>query len=101
MQVAFHADPANIGAICADLQMYDAVFVYTTRTNFRTITDAVEANGTRVLPLAAKGPDGDFHNFLLRFEGSDYEVNVTEARVMKAIRAWHATGCPIPHVERA
>lgn len=101
MKISFHADPASVDAICADLQIYDAVFVDTTRTNLRAIAEAVEENGTKVLSLAAKGPDEDFHNFLLRFEGNNYEVNVTEARVMKAISAWHASGCQVPHVECA
>lgn len=99
MDITFHTDPVNIHDICTDLESHGAVFISTTRTNFRAITDAVESNGTKVLPLSAKGPDGDFHNFLLRYEGNDYQLGVTEHRVLKAILAWQAAGEPIPHVE--
>lgn len=101
MEVAFHTDPVNIQDICADLEMHGVVFVATTRTNFQSITNEVEANGIKVLPLAAEGPDGDFHNFLLCFEGNDYQAGVTEKRILKAILSWQAAGEPIPHVERA
>lgn len=101
MEVTFHTDPVSIQDICADLEKHGAVFIETTRPNFRNITDAVEANGTKVLPLAAKGPDGDFHNFLLRFEDNDYQLGVTEKRVLNAILAWRAAGAPVPHLEKA
>ena len=101
MEVVFHADPVNIQDICADLETHGTVFIETTRPNFRNIANAVEANGTKVLPLAAKGPDGDSHNFLLRFEDNNYQVGITEERVLTAILAWRAAGEPTPHVEIA
>jgi hypothetical protein len=100
MYVSFHKDPADIPSICTDLQEHDAVFIETTRTNFEEITRLVEAEGVKVLPLSAQAPDGDFHNFLLSFESDQYQLGVTEKRVLKGIVAWHFAGSPVPHLER-
>ena len=100
MEISFHTDPVRIIDICADLKVHEAVFIDTTRTNFREIAEKVEANGAKVLLLAAKDRYGDFHNFLLRYQNNDYQVNVTEALVLKAILAWQRASRPIPHLER-
>lgn len=102
MHISFHTDPADIAAICSDLAEHGAVFIATTRPRFKEITRQVEGAGTRVLSLATRDPDGDFHHFLLRFDGAGggYQIGVTETRVCSAIRAWRAAGSPLPHVGR-
>lgn len=100
MQITFHTDPVNVLDICSDLEQFGAVFIETTRTNFRELTRLVEAHGTKVLPLSTRGPDGDFHNYFLRFEDNEYEGQATDDRVLDAILRWQVAGSPLPHVER-
>lgn len=99
IKVAFYTDPVNINDICISLEQHGVVFIQTTRTNFRAISNAVKEKVTEALPLAAKGPDGDFHYFLFYYANGNYEANITENRVLKAILAWQSAGEPIPHIE--
>jgi hypothetical protein len=101
VQVAFHTDPVDIFSICSDLEKFGAVVIETTRPNFKEITHKVEAHGTKVIPLAARAADGDFHNYLLRFKDNEYEGLATDAQVLKAVGAWQTAGSPYPFVGRA
>lgn len=100
MQLSFHTDPLDISTICAELDEYGAVLLETTRPNFKKISRSVEDSGSKVLSLTVQSQDGDFHHYLLRYGDEDgYDLQATNARVLKAIQAWQSRGCPLPYVE--
>ena len=98
MQLSFHTDPVDISTICAELEEYGAVFIETTRPNFKKISRLVEDSGSKVLPLTVQSQDGDFHHYLLLYD-DECDLQSTNARVLKAIQAWQSRGYPLPHVE--
>lgn len=102
MLVDFHADPANLDAICADLANVGVVVVETTRVNFRRI----EADVTQCMPdcivlgLAVKGADQDWHHYLINTEVENFDSSSTGERVVQAVANWQDAGSPLPYSVR-
>lgn len=98
MFIAFHTDPIDLHTLDSDLRRYGFAHLDTLRTNARRIEHALNSNRADVLGLAVRGPDGDYHHYLMSSSVAAYEGSATNDRVLRAILAWHAEGCPLPNV---
>jgi hypothetical protein len=99
VRIAFHEDPIQIDALCADLVEHGIVYWHTMRPNFRRVQDLVREHGVDAIGLAAKMTDGTFNSYLLNFGVASFELSRTSQQVAAAIAKWESLGEPVPYVE--
>lgn len=96
IQISFHEDPVVIPDLCADLLSCGCVYWHTTKSNFRSVADRIDAIGIEAISLCAH-LDDDFLYFFVRTDLAT-DVSAIEARAARAISEWLALGEPIPHI---
>ena len=98
MHIAFHSDPIDQNALLRDIRCYGFAYLDTLRTNAQRIGKELTENGAEAIGLAVCGPDGDYHYYLMSLSVAEYRISTIGSRVLQAVLAWQADGCPSPSV---
>lgn len=98
MHIAFHSDPIDQEVLLRDIRCYGFAYLDTLRTNAQRIGKELRKNGAEAIGLAVCGPDGDYHYYLMSLSIAEHDISAIQGRVLRAVLAWHADGCPLPSV---
>ena len=98
MHIAFHSDPIDKDALLRDLRCYGFAYLDTLRTTAQQIGEELTKKGAEAISLAVRGPDEDYHYYLMSLSVAEHDLSAIDSRVLRAVLAWHADGCPLPSV---